>query len=400
MKKVLSAVLAAAMIASLTACGSSNSGSAASAATTAAGAAAGTEAAGDTAADAAGESVTEAGEPLSGEEFIKKGYRIAYILNVASSDIFQMAAASAKETAEALGMTVDVYFTDTDNVKFQDFVNTCAGQGYDAMFLSHGNQETAFDLVSMLQEKGIEVVCFDTQLTDANRNSVTVPGVTQMFQNDQMMADLLLDYICNTIYPEKVANKEPIKILKIWRGPGVSPFDRRQETYLKYEQEGLIETLETLGPIDTANGEASMAQVVASALPKYPAGTVDAIWGCYDAYTRGAYVALTEANRKDIPVVSVDISNQDINYMLDGSNVWRACSTVDFSTIGEQGIRILAMKLHGDETEDVYNLTPSLVLAEDLNKDSNVLNLKDSIEGYGVNNDHIAEWMEPYIAKK
>lgn len=400
MKKVLSAVLAAAMIASLTACGSSNSGSAASAATTAAGAAAGTEAAGDTAADAAGESATEAGEPLSGEEFIKKGYRIAYILNVASSDIFQMAAASAKETAEALGMTVDVYFTDTDNVKFQDFVNTCAGQGYDAMFLSHGNQETAFDLVSMLQEKGIEVVCFDTQLTDANRNSVTVPGVTQMFQNDQMMADLLLDYICNTIYPEKVANKEPIKILKIWRGPGVSPFDRRQETYLKYEQEGLIETLETLGPIDTANGEASMAQVVASALPKYPAGTVDAIWGCYDAYTRGAYVALTEANRKDIPVVSVDISNQDINYMLDGSNVWRACSTVDFSTIGEQGIRILAMKLHGDETEDVYNLTPSLVLAEDLNKDSNVLNLKDSIEGYGVNNDHIAEWMEPYIAKK
>lgn len=399
MKKVLSAVLAAAMIASLTACGSSNSGSAASAATTAAGAA-GTEAAGDTAADAAGESATEAGEPLSGEEFIKKGYRIAYILNVASSDIFQMAAASAKETAEALGMTVDVYFTDTDNVKFQDFVNTCAGQGYDAMFLSHGNQETAFDLVSMLQEKGIEVVCFDTQLTDANRNSVTVPGVTQMFQNDQMMADLLLDYICNTIYPEKVANKEPIKILKIWRGPGVSPFDRRQETYLKYEQEGLIETLETLGPIDTANGEASMAQVVASALPKYPAGTVDAIWGCYDAYTRGAYVALTEANRKDIPVVSVDISNQDINYMLDGSNVWRACSTVDFSTIGEQGIRILAMKLHGDETEDVYNLTPSLVLAEDLNKDSNVLNLKDSIEGYGVNNDHIAEWMEPYIAKK
>lgn len=398
MKKVLSMVLAAAVTASLAACGNSSSGSAAN--VTTASEAASEAATGAAAANEAGENGAEAGEPLSGEEFVKKGYRIAYILNVASSDIFQMAAASAKETAEALGMTVDVYFTDTDNVKFQDFVNTCAGQGYDAMFLSHGNQETAYDLVTMLQEKGIKVVCFDTQLTDANRNSVTVPGVTQMFQNDQMMADLLLDYICNTIYPEKVANKEPVKILKIWRGPGVSPFDRRQETYLKYEQQGLIETLETLGPIDTANGEASMAQVVASALPKYPEGTVDAIWGCYDAYTRGAYVALTEANRKDIPVVSVDISNQDINYMMDGNNVWRACSTVDFATIGEQGIRILAMKLHGDETEDVYNLTPSLVLAEDLNADSNVLNLKDSIEGYGVNNDHIAGWMEPYIAKK
>lgn len=269
MKKVLSVVLAAAMAAFLGACGSGNTEPAANAAAaggTAAEVAAGKEAA---SAGTAGEGSTEAGEPLSGEEFVKKGYRIAYILNVASSDIFQM-------------------------------------------------------------------------------------------------ADLLLDYICNTIYPEKVANKEPVKVLKIWRGPGVSPFGRCQETYLKYEQEGLIETLETLGPIDTANGEASMAQVVASALPKYPEGTVDAIWGCYDAYTRGAYVALMKANRKDIPVVSVDISNQDIKYMLDGNNVWRACSTVDFSTTGEQGIRILAMKLRGDETEEVYNLTPSLVLAEDL----------------------------------
>lgn len=387
MKKFLPLVLSLSMVVSLTAC---------------AGGTAGKETVSASEAQTTAPSLSTSGEAgqVGEDDFASKGYRIAYILNVASSDIFQMAVAAAKETAESLGMTVDVYFTDTDNVKFQDFVNTCAGQGYDAMFLSHGNQETAYDLVSMLQEKGIKVVCFDTQLTDANRNSVTVPGVTQMFQNDQMMADLLLDYICNTLYPEKVAKKEPVKILKLWRGPGVSPFDRRQETYLQYEQAGLIETVETLGPIDTANGEASMAQVVASALPKYPEGTVDAIWGCFDAYTRGAYVALMEAGRKDIPVVSVDISNQDINYMLDGNNVWKACSTVDFSTIGEQGIRILAMKLHGDETEEVYNLTPSLVLVDDLGADSNVLNLKDSIDGYGVNNDHIPEWMEPYIAKK
>lgn len=396
MRKILSTILAASMMVSLAACGGGSTGETPPAGSSGRSAVAAGEA--STAVPGAGSRGEDVG--AGGDDFVNKGYRIAYILNVASSDIFQMAVSAAKETAESLGMTVDAYFTDTDNVKFQDFVNTCAGQGYDAMFLSHGNQETAYDLVAMLQEKGIKVVCFDTQLTDAGRNSVTVPGVTQMFQNDQMMADLLLDYICNTLYPDKVANKEPVKILKIWRGPGVSPFDRRQETYLKYEQDGLIETLETLGPIDTANGEASMAQVVASALPKYPAGSVDAIWGCYDAYTRGAYVALMEANRKDIPVVSVDISNQDINYMLDGNNVWRACSTVDFTTIGEQGIRILAMKLHGDATEDVYNLTPSLVLAEDLSADSNVLNLKDSIKGYGVNNDHIPEWMEPYIAKK
>ena len=386
MRKVLSMLLAGAMALSLTACGSGQ----------------GQTQNGTQAPSTSQETAKAAGsqntKPADGD-FASQGYRIAYILNVASSDIFQMAVSEAKATAEAMGMTVDVYFTDTDNVKFQDYVNTCAGQDYDAMFLSHGNQETAYDLVNMLVGKGIKVVCFDTQLIDTNGEKTSIEGVTQMFQNDQMMADLLLDYICNTLYPDKVAAKEPVKILKIWRGPGISPFDRRQETYKAYEDKGLITTVETLGPIDPANGEASMAQVVASALPKYPAGAVDAIWGCYDAYSRGVYVALMEAGRTDIPLVSVDISTQDINYMIDGNNVWQACSAVDFSTIGQQGIRILAMKLHGDETESVYNLTPSLVLYDQLDQNSNVLNLKDTIDGYGVNDDHIPEWMAPYLGK-
>ncbi len=353
-----------------------------------------------------GSSESESGSPSSSSEaggdteaLPLEGKKIAYILNVSSSDIFQMAIAGAEATAEALGMTVDTYITDVDNVKFQDFVNTAANQGYDAMFLSHGNQETAYDLVTMLVDKGIEVVLFDTQLIDENGESTSIPGVTQMFQDDQMMADLLLDYICTDLYPEKVEAGEPIQVLKIWRGPGISPFDRRQETYLEYEEAGLIETVggEAVGPPDPANAESSMATAIAALLPKYPEGTIDVIWGVYDAYTRGAYVALSEAGRTDIPVVSVDISNQDINYMLDGTDVWKACSTVDFTTVGEQGIRILAMNLMGEETEEVYNLTPSLVLADDLSPDSNVINLKDTIEGYGVNDDHISDWMEPYL---
>ena len=136
--------------------------------------------------------------PLAGKKF-------AYILNVVSSDIFQMAANSAKETAEALGATVDVYFTDTDNTKFQDTVAACSNQGYDGMFLSHGNQESALALVTDLRNKGIEVVCFDTQFVDdsgANVNG-SVENVTQMFQNDQDMAKMLLDYLLS-LYPEKV----------------------------------------------------------------------------------------------------------------------------------------------------------------------------------------------------
>lgn len=378
MKKLLALVLALALVLSLGACSKT------------------TETKETTAKDAAA-TVPQETAAAQTETLPLEGKRIAYILNVVSTDIFQMAANAAKETAEALGATCDVYFTDTDNVRFQDTVSTCANQGYDAMFLSHGNQETSYDLVTGLVEKGIKVVCFDTQFVDASGNKTTIEGATQMFQDDQGMAAMLLDYILD-MYPEKVDAGEPVKILKIWRGPGISPFDRRQEAYLEYEEKGLIETIEVLAPSDPKNGESSMTDVMAATLPKYKEGEVDAIWCCYDAYGRGAYVALSEAGRTDIPMVSVDISNQDINYMLDGTNVWRACATVDFTTIGQQGIRILAMKLMGETTEDVYNLTPSIVTYDKLNADSNVTNLGDTIEGYGVNNDHISDWMKPYLA--
>lgn len=372
MKKLIALVMVLVLVASLCACGASQSQSQA-----------------NTSSASTPSNPSTEGLPLAGK-------RIAYVLNVVSTDIFQLATKAAQETAEALGATCDVYFTDTDNVRFQDTVSTCANQGYDAMFLSHGNQETSYDLVTSLVEKGIKVVCFDTQFVDAAGENVTIDGVTQMFQDDQGMAAMLLDYILD-LYPEKVEAGEPVKILKIWRGPGVSPFDRRQEAYLEYEEKGLIETLEVLAPADPKNGESSMTDVMAATLPKYEEGSVDAIWSCYDAYARGAYVALSEAGRTDIPMVSVDISNQDINYMMDGSGVWQACATVDFTTIGQQGVRILAMMLKGEETEEVYNLTPSIVTYDQLTPDSNVTNLGQVIEGYGVNNDHIRDWMEPYL---
>ena len=308
-----------------------------------------------------------------------------------------MAENAARETAEALGATMEYQSTDSDNIKFQDYAMNFADQGYDGIFLSHGNKETSYDLVkTLVDDYGMKVVTFDTQFQDEAGNPVTIEGVTQMFQDDGGMAGLLLDYALQVMHPEK----KTIDVLKIWRGPGISPFDRRQATYVKYEENGSVNTLEVIAPSDPKNGESSMTEVMAATLPKYPEGSIDVVWSCYDAYARGAYTAISEANRTDVKIVSVDISNQDINFMLDESNIWLACATVDFTTVGQQGMRLLAMKMKGDATEDWYELTPSLVTYDQLNENSNVLNLGEVVDGYGVNNDHIADWMAPYIPKK
>lgn len=314
-------------------------------------------------------------------------YKVAYILNGTSTEIFKMAFNAAIREGKYYGIAVDVYTSNLDDLKFQDIVHQCAQRGYDGMFISHGKAQYSYGLIKPLVDKGIKVVTFDTVIADAQGNGIE--GVTQVFQNDQKMAQMTLDYICDVLYP----NKRPVRVLKLWRGPGIAPFDRRQEIYKKFEDAGKIKTLELLGPSNPADAEGSMVNVTASVLPKYPKGTVDVIWSTYDVYGRGAYKALKEAGRTDIPVVSIDISNQDINIMREKDSVWKACVAVHFENVGIAGIRLLAQKIHGDKTPKEYILSPSLVTAQQLTPDANVENLGTIIKDYGVFNELLTDWM-------
>jgi len=331
------------------------------------------------------------GEPQTSyetDDFASKGYKIAYVLNGTSTEIFRMAFDGAQREAESLGMKLDIFTSDGDDLRFQDMVNQCAQQGYHGMFVSHGKPDYAYELIKPLVDKGIKVVTFDTVIKDAEGNGV--PGVTTTFQNDQEMAKVSLEYICEELLKDA---PRPIRVLKLWRGPGIPPFDRRQEVYKQFEDEGKIVTLEVLGPSNPADSEGSMASVVASILPKYPPGTVDVIWSAYDAYGRGAYKALTEAGRTDIPIVSIDISNQDINIMRAEDGIWKACVATHFENVGIMGVRLLAKKLHGDETPEEYILAPSIIKAEQLTPEANVTNLGEIIPGYGKVDDHLEPWM-------
>ena len=72
--------------------------------------------------------------------------------------------------------------------------------------------------------------------------------------------------------------------------------------------------METIAPDDHSNAESSMAEAMTDALASYGEGEIDAIWCCYDLYASGVYDALKKSNA-DIPMVSVDICNADIEKM-------------------------------------------------------------------------------------
>ena len=278
------------------------------------------------------------------------GKKVAYIMQMAPSDIFQMWSQSAQQTAGKLGMEYDAFFCGGSDAQWQDTVTQCAAAGYDGLLLSHGGQNYAYNFLSHLMEQypQLKIVTFDTQFKDSGGQTQTLDGVTQFFQQDAQFAELLLEYVCQELYPDKTAVGEPVNILKVWVGPNfLSPFDRRQEGYAAYEEEGLIRTVETIGPSDFSNAEASMADIATATLAKYQPGEIDAIWCCYDLYASGVYTALTQGGY-DIPMVSVDICNADIEKMARVDSPWKACATTNWNYNGEFGMRVLALELSGD----------------------------------------------------
>ena len=390
-RRIMGIFLSVVLIGCMVGCSAGSSGAASKA----------TGATPESGASAAGSAAaTKSKSPLAGK-------KVAYILNLATSDIFQLCADQCVKTAKALGMTCDVYFSNGDDSKWQDYINTCAESGYDGLFVSHGGQNYAYSFLSGVAKKypKLKIVTFDTQFKDSKGGTKTIPGITQFFQSDADYARELLKYICADIAP----GKKPVNILKVWVGPNyLSPFDRRQVGYAEYEKKGLIHTVQTIGPTDLNNAESSMYDVMTATLAKYKPGQIDAVWVCYDCYARGCYKAIMESGKK-IPMVSVDICNTDIQDMLEKDSAWKACACCDFSSIGEEGIRLLALEMNNqyDKILDLKTKKPtawvempaSLIEQSKLKPGTTLANLKSVADANYGNPASFAtaDWMKACI---
>jgi simple sugar transport system substrate-binding protein len=338
----------------------------------------------DDAADSAAEEASLEGVPevFTGDEPLK----IAVIRNLPSDDHTKQFLDGARKEGEAFGMVVDTFIADNDDAKFQELVAQAIIKGYDGLIISHGKADYSYDMLKPAVDAGIKVVTFDTVI---EKDGKTLPEITTTFQDDFALAELSLGEI--------IALKddgEPARVIKLWWGPGVPPLDRRETIYAPLEEAGKIETLEVIGPTNFQDVQGDIAAKVGAVLAKYPEGTVDAIWGSWDEMAKGAYTALKDAGRTDIALISIDISNQDMNLMREEGSVWLATAAVDPGLIGLVDMRLLAMELAGEDTPDNYDLEARLVKASDLLPETNMLNLGDVVPGWGESDAFNQPWMD------
>lgn len=283
------------------------------------------------------------------------GKKVAYIMLMSPATIFQMWSDSFTEAAEKLGMEADTFFCADNAQTWQDTIAQCAAGGYDGLMVSHGGQEYAWQYLSdiLAQYPDLKIVTFDTPFKDANGETAKIEGVTQFFQQDAGFAAGLVEALMALPEnAEKVEAGEPLNILQVQQGAGYnSPFDRRQVGYEPYVEDGSIVTVERIAPTDDQNATSSMRDVTTATLAKYSDDEIDGIWCCYDAYAQGVYQSLSE-NGNDIPMVSVDICNEDIQFMQEEGSQWKACATTNWTSNGEFALRILALEM-ADQYEDI-----------------------------------------------
>lgn len=399
MKKVVSVIAAITVAASLLAgCGGSGGSGATTAAETKTAETTATQAETKAAQAETAEATAAAENPVAGK-------KVAYIMLLPSATIFQMWKDSCASLCDALDVKFDFFFCDGDFNKWQDTIRTCASAGYDGLLVSHGNQDGSYVFLKEITEQypDLEIVTFDTQFyTDGEYQKL--PGVTQMFQQDESLVTVLLDQMIEEY-------GEGVRLIKVWRGPNYnSPFDRREVGWQKYEAEGKIVTVGEVQPLQDSVDSANT--VTAAYLQGVNRADVDGIIAYYDLYGQGVYNAIAEndnfngKNGDALPMASVDIDPVDITNMQTRPDIWTAAGTTDWTMNGEIGMRILMLQLAdqydkifdpatGKNGVDVVEVPGTAIKADALQSDSTVENLGTIAgETYG-NLDYLSEadWM-------
>lgn len=321
------------------------------------------------------ETTTEGSSDLSGK-------KVAVVRNLANGDHTQQFLSGCVEEGEKFGFKVDTFVTDGNDAKCQETVAQVINQNYDALVLSHGQLSYSYDMLLPAIEKGMKVVTFDTMpMKGGAADGELLEGVTSTAQDDHALAELSLGYMMKEF--EANGGEYPIKVIKTFMGPGVPPLDRRNEIYAKLEADGKIETVTTISPSDSANARGDMTTKTEAILPTIAEGSADAIWGCYDELAKGVLQALNDAKRTDIPMYTIDVSNDDIQLMVTNTDVWKSTAAVDPKLIGTVDMRLIALKLAGEDTPEYFNLTANNILTTQLKEGTTMDQLGTIVDGWG-----------------
>jgi simple sugar transport system substrate-binding protein len=284
----------------------------------------------------------------------------------------------------SLGFTVDAFAVGDDDRRRRLIANIAAAD-YDGLILYHGLADGGAAYIrGILQpavEQGLKIVTFVSLPSATPLVSADDPppdGITSTFADDAGLAELSLAEIRSRFGGR---DGRPPRIIRVW--PAIPSEDRRQERYDRLAGGGKIREAALIRPGNPARVRRDTAEALAAILPRLPPGSVDAVWTPNGGCAWGCVDALREAGREDVKIVSMGISGEDIKMMLDNAAVWLCSTGVDSRLTGIVNMRILAVKLAGEQTPAAYTFGAQIIQTAGLNRAVNMANIALMVPGWG-----------------
>jgi simple sugar transport system substrate-binding protein len=286
----------------------------------------------------------------------------------------------ARSEAAALGLSLEVVDARNDRQKMAEMLENAVLSQAGGIMFSHGDPRPLLKGAQRAVEKGIPVVAFDCE--------IPLAAVNKIDQNDHKIAELGLSRIL-----EDTQGKA--SLVHIWV-PGYAPMDKRMETYTQFvaRHPGLRE-VERFGKV-TNNTSLQTEVVMNEILQKHPKGTIDVVWATWDEFAKGAASAIRKADRSEIKLYGIDISDEDLELIQDPASPWIATVGVPPAAIGRVQVRLLAYRIAGYPVPERYSLQPVLVAREMLPRDEKVsmASLHKYVPGFGDAADFNDAWIQ------
>jgi simple sugar transport system substrate-binding protein len=303
--------------------------------------------------------------------------KIAVLVNLEEGDNSRQFIEGCVAEGRSMGFTVDAFVSGADEKRCRELAAGIAQADYDGLIFSHGAVGFSYDILQPAAEKGMRIVTFEAL---PYRDGRFIKDLIATFQDDYRLARLSLETL---ISYTRGNDGRAARVIRIGCDPGITFLDRRAWEFDRLTGEGTIEqaALVRLGNLE--NPRSAAWEALAAALPRFPPGSVDAVWVPWDEFAVGCAEALAAAGRQDIKLFSIGISNDDMRLMQRHADIWLANTAVDPKLAGTVNMRILAAGLAGETLSDTFSFDPQLVKTADLNRAVNMANIAALVPDWG-----------------
>lgn len=279
------------------------------------------------------------------------GLSVALVTRITEGSWYETYYAALKSEVEAFGGKLQVFDSQNDLAKMATNVETAVAQQPDILLINNGTAEALDSSVQQALDAEIPVVTYDSD--------IALDGVTAIAQDDHALATNGLQALS-----EDLDGQADIVVLTV---AGFTPLDNRLAAVNEFVTANPgIKVLEQTGTVDANSALSTQANVSALLTKHAQPGQIDAIWSHWNEFTYGAFEALKEAGRNDVPVYTVDLTDRELPFFWDEGVNFQAASATNPATIGRSQVRLAYQKVHGDAVPATVTVPPALVRKSDL----------------------------------